>query len=347
MAEVHKEPHFDIVIDGDKLNEGAAEIVKLLRPAWSIDDYQFKLFTNGISNKLVGVWCKDRYDEMVLIRVYGYKTDLFIDRTAETRNIRLMHAAGYTHCLYATFNNGLAYEFLPGDTLTVDSVRSPPIYKLVAKRLAEMHKLNPTHPEISTEPFIWDKIEKFMRIMPKSFSNKEKQAKFRRIIQPYTELEKQYQLLKNELSKLDNVVVFAHNDLLLGNVLHNAKENTVTFIDYEYSAYNYQAYDIANHFAEFVGLDVPDYSLYPDETLQRDWLRLYLEEYNGTPDVTENEIKKLYIHVNKFLLLSHFFWGCWSLIQSEHSLIGFDFLEYASIRFNELFKKKDQLFVSE
>lgn len=88
-----------------------------------------------------------------------------------------MHDAKYTHSLYATFANGLAYEFLPGDILTVDSVRSPPIYKLVSKRLAQMHKLKPVHPEINSEPFIWDKTEKFMAIMPRSLSDPDKQAK--------------------------------------------------------------------------------------------------------------------------------------------------------------------------
>lgn len=56
-----------------------------------------------------------------------------------------------------------------------------------------------------------------------------------------------------ELISLNNDIVFAHNDLLLGNILYNQKENTVTFIDFEYTAYNYQAFDIANHFAEFAG----------------------------------------------------------------------------------------------
>lgn len=60
-------------------------------------------------------------------------------------------------------------------------------------------------------------------------------------------------LLKEKLSNLDSPVVFAHNDLLLGNVIYTKETNSVTFIDFEYAAPNYQAYDIANHFAEFVG----------------------------------------------------------------------------------------------
>lgn len=66
-------------------------------------------------------------------------------------------------------------------------------------------------------------------------------------------IQKEIDELKNKLSKLGSPVVFAHNDLLLGNVVFTECKNKVTFIDYEYASYNYQAYDIGNHFAEFVG----------------------------------------------------------------------------------------------
>lgn len=47
--------------------------------------------------------------------------------------------------------------------------------------------------------------------------------------------------------------VFCHNDLLLGNVIYTEALNKVTFIDYEYAEYNYQGFDIGNHFTEFAG----------------------------------------------------------------------------------------------
>lgn len=73
------------------------------------------------------------------------------------------------------------------------------------------------------------------------------------LILPYAELEKEYHLLEKTLSKVNSPVVYAHNDLLLGNVLYNEEQENVVFIDYEYTAFNYQAFDIANHFAEFAG----------------------------------------------------------------------------------------------
>lgn len=53
----------------------------------------FQSFTNGISNKLVGVWYPEHYNEMVLVRVYGYKTDLLVDRKNEIKNIQVNNHA--------------------------------------------------------------------------------------------------------------------------------------------------------------------------------------------------------------------------------------------------------------
>jgi ethanolamine kinase len=77
--------------------------------------------------------------------------------------------------------------------------------------------------------------------------------RFEKLIKPHSSLLYEYQTLKNSLSQLDSPVVFCHNDLLLTNILYNQNENKVTFIDFEYAAYNIQAFDIANHFAEFAG----------------------------------------------------------------------------------------------
>lgn len=337
------EPHIDITIDENEVIKGATEIIKTIRPTWPIDQLLFKEFKDGITNKLVGLWCPEHYNEMILIRIYGHKTDLFIDRKAETRNIRILNKAGYTHSIYATFNNGLAYEFIEGETLTIKTVRDPVVYQLVARRMAQMHRLKPHHPEMCQKPFIWPKTEAFLSFIPKTFSNCEKQLKYEATIKPFAALKEEYNFLYKKFSKSGSPVVYAHNDLLIGNILYDEKKNSVTFIDFEYTAYNYQAFDIANHFAEFAGTDHPDYSLYPDKNLQKEWLKMYLEAYNETYEILEEEVERLYTEVKEFVLLSHFFWGCWALIQSEHSHIDFDFLEYAAMRFDEYFKRKSKL----
>lgn len=44
-----------------------------------------QLLTDGITNKLMSCSMNNEEKEIVLIRVYGHKTDLIIDRKMETR----------------------------------------------------------------------------------------------------------------------------------------------------------------------------------------------------------------------------------------------------------------------
>jgi thiamine kinase-like enzyme len=68
------------------------------------------------------------------------------------------------------------------------------------------------------------------------------------------ELMTEFSALESELRPLNSPLVFSHNDLLLGNIVYDKSKAEVTFIDYEYAAYNHQAFDIGNHFNEFAGM---------------------------------------------------------------------------------------------
>lgn len=84
--------------------------------------------------------------------------------------------------------------------------------------------------------------------------------------------------LRALLLALDEPLVFCHNDLLSGNILHTYDEHgvpTVTLIDFEYGAINFRAFDIANHFCECSGFDC-DWRQFPDEDHQRNFIRTYL-----------------------------------------------------------------------
>lgn len=107
---------------------------------------------------------------MILVRVYGHKTDLLIDRKAETRNIQMLHSHGFAPCLYAVFRNGLAYEYAPGVTLTSETVAEPQIWSLIARHMAEMHKIEYDSGS-DDQPMLWGKVQQFLDILPESYSN--------------------------------------------------------------------------------------------------------------------------------------------------------------------------------
>lgn len=58
-----------------------------------------RVFTDGITNRLVGCFLPDAPDDVVLVRVYGEKTELFIDRKKEKKNMMSMHSKNFFPCL--------------------------------------------------------------------------------------------------------------------------------------------------------------------------------------------------------------------------------------------------------
>lgn len=163
---------------------------------------------------------------------------------------------------------------------------------------------------------------------------------------------KEVEYLKKHLIELNSPIVFCHNDLLLKNIIYNEKTNNVSFIDFEYADYNYQALDIGNHFCEFVGVETFNPKLYPDKDFQKVWLRNYLESWfeivfqNGIKEnarnVTDFDVELLYAQVNKFALAAHLYWAFWAIVQAAHSTIDFDFLDYGKKRLDEYYNRRDE-----
>ncbi|CAK1578309.1 unnamed protein product [Parnassius mnemosyne] len=336
-----------VEIEEGDIYTGIYKVLQTIRPAWPPERINFKLFTDGITNKLIACYLNNEIgegDDVMLVRIYGNKTDLLIDRTAEVRNITTLNVLGLAPKIYGVFKNGLVYEYFPGETLNVNSVVDTKIATKVAQQMAKMHKVQLSK-EIKKEPLLWDKIENFLSLIPESFTEKVKQIRFANSFGSVTRLRIEFERLKLRLINIESPIVFAHNDLLLGNVIYNESKGTVSFIDYEYAAYNYQAFDIANHFNEYVGLSIDDidYSRYPSKDYQMFWIRTYLSDYLSK-DPSETEVEKVFKEVQQMSLASHFMWGIWSLVQYELSQIDFDFGKYAEIRLKRYYEQKDKIF---
>ncbi|XP_010286546.1 PREDICTED: ethanolamine kinase 2, partial [Phaethon lepturus] len=271
-----------------------------------------QLFTDGITNKLVACYTDEGMADAVLVRVYGRKTELFVDRETELRSFQVLRAHGCAPDLYCAFQNGLCYQFLPGIALGPDHVRDPHIFRLVAQEMARVHAIhaNGSLPK----PILWQKLHKYLTLVKTDLSPKVSNPSFQQDVPSLEMLEHELAWMKETLSQLGSPIVLCHNDLLCKNIIYDGTREHVRFIDYEYTGYNYQAFDIGNHFNEFAG---------------------------GTgAAVSEEELEALYVQVNKFSLASHFLWACWGLIQDKYSTIDFNFLRYAKLRFKQYFKMK-------
>ncbi|KAF5894010.1 ethanolamine kinase 1, partial [Clarias magur] len=323
-------PKLDVTVDEHDYRPGALRLIKALRPDWKPTEVQMKKFTDGITNKLIGCYVGGSLQGVVLVRIYGNKTELFVDRDNEVKSFRVLQAHRCAPRLYCTFNNGLCYEFLEGVALEPEHIRNPAIFRLIARQLAKYHAIH-AHNGWVPRSDLWLKMGKYFSLVPTRFDNPEKNQRLSSQVPSLACLREEMLWLQQSLSKLDSPVVLCHNDLLCKNIIYQQQAGEhVKFIDYEYAGYNYQAYDIGNHFNEFAGLNEVDYSLYPERSLQLQWLRAYLEAYKEYKDqgteVSEAEVEVLYVQVNRFALASHFFWGLWALIQAQYSTIDFDFL---------------------
>ncbi|XP_071947702.1 ethanolamine kinase 1-like isoform X1 [Antedon mediterranea] len=339
-------PQIDITVRDGFEKEDCLKLMSVVRPNWTQGDIQFKIFTSGITNKLIGCYLGENKSNMVLVRIYGLKTEVIIDRESEIKTFQILFAADCGPELYAIFNNGLCYDYITGVTLTMQSVRDEQIAKLIAKELVRMHCIQPPEGAVP-EPTLFKTLRKWQKSLPAKFDDPLKNEKYLKEYPSADILSKEIDLLEEVLTKQDNNnVVFTHHDLLLENVLFDKVKDKVSFIDYEYASYSYQAFDIANHFNEYAGIDEVDYNLYPGKEYQLKWLREYLTNWNKAKNIdgpiTDGQLESFYATVNKFALASHMFWGLWGIIQAYNSVIDFDFLQYGIIRLDEYYKKKGE-----
>ncbi|KAM6041136.1 ethanolamine kinase 2 isoform 2-T2 [Theristicus caerulescens] len=245
-------PQLGVAVDEGDVLPGALRLMRELRPGWEPARVKTKLFTDGITNKLVACYTEEGMADAVLVRVYGRKTELFVDRETELRNFQVLRAHGCAPDLYCAFQNGLCYQFLPGIALGPDHVRDPHIFRLVAQEMARVHAIhaNGSLPK----PILWQKLHKYLTLVKTDLSPKVSNPSLQQDVPSLEVLEHELAWMKETLSQLGSPIVLCHNDLLCKNIIYDGTQEHVRFIDYEYTGYNYQAFDIGNHFNEFAGL---------------------------------------------------------------------------------------------
>ncbi|KAK7138525.1 hypothetical protein R3I94_013985 [Phoxinus phoxinus] len=347
----YKRLHLDVCIDERTPRHGISELLKKLRPEWKPEDVQIKTFTEGITNQLMGCYVGSMTeDPVVVVRVYGQRTELFLDREKELEMFQVLHTHGCGPELFCSFRNGICYEFLRGVVLDDTLLRQPSVYRLIATEMGKIHSIKCGEMGNGTPvtPVLWSRLSQFLNLVQSSEAHEHQRSSAHVETPSLTVIITEMEELKTLLTHTNSPVVLCHNDLLTKNVIYNQEEGTVKFIDYEYADFNYQAYDIGNHFNEFAGVDNVDSSLYPSRELQFDWLSAYLESFKSCnavdSPVSREEVLQLYQQVCKFSLVAHLFWCLWALLQAKHSTIDFDFKRYAMARFNYYFEKKQEFF---
>lgn len=142
--------------DNTDSQTSALRLILSLRPEWEQDgQIEFVRFTDGITNTLLkivnkraGLSASEIDSEAVLLRAYGRNTDILIDREREAQNHELLMGFGLAPELLARFNNGMLYRFIKGSVTSPADLRTPEIWRAVARRMAEWHAVVPCLPGV-------------------------------------------------------------------------------------------------------------------------------------------------------------------------------------------------------
>jgi thiamine kinase-like enzyme len=261
----------------------------------------------GITNKLYRVQSSDGHD--LVVRLYGQKTELFIDRDVEMENIRRMASSGVTPKLvkYLPDRRATIVEFIPGYVLKNADFLKEELREKIVRPIKIIHKSG------AALPLVFDpmtQVKRFHRVFSDLNAN-----------YPEFEIDKTIDVLEkiaDHAGITPDTYVPCHNDLLADNfILVEDREKyrePVYLIDWEYAGMSTPYYDIADMFQEI---------LVPRET-EAQILKIYWED---------REMDRHTYMTDLFKPFPDIYWFFWSLIQLNVSTIDFDFYTYGKVKY--------------
>lgn len=285
-----------------------------------------------------------RLPPVLLLRVYGPQVDLLIDREKELKIVAELTKHNIGPRLMGTFKNGRFEQFLNAKPITRLDLRTPETSIQIAKRMRDLHSNLPLSEEqISEGCCIWsnfwnwesaarNQLEALERKTPGTFQRVMHTSSFDEFLSTV----RAYQSYLEKKYSGENLV-FCHNDTQYGNILRleppkgspllqpQNEHRQLVVIDFEYSGPNYPAYDIANHFCEWMGdyhhSTMPHHiwlDQYPNEEEQERFITSYVEQgvTELCDEIVEPQVKKLMEAVRDWKPAVSAFWAMWGIIQT-------------------------------
>ena len=253
--------------------------------------------SGGVTNTIFKVITdKNTY----IIRFYGEKSEILIDRKIEKKIMDYLNNYNIAPKILKEYDNCRIEEYFEG----VNNVHPSTYQKYLCKTLKNIHNL----PIKDNLPSFWDRFYKWKKETDHPYQK---------------EINSILNKINSFTSKYWNQEVLGHGDLTTGNIL--LQNNEIKLIDYEYSCILPRAFDISNHLCEYEGLDSDNFT-YPDKNVRVSLIKNYIEKD------FEYDCQFLEI-IDYYSLISHYYWGCWSITQTKISNIDFDYKKYGENRF--------------
>ena len=117
--------------------------------------------------------------------------------------------------------------------------------------------------------------------------------------------------------------------------MQNVGDKSIQLIDYEYAAYNYLSFDIANHFCEWMfDYDVnhePYFTYIPSNWPSDKTIAMFLFFYYDSKHLDKVFFADQINEIKQFALVSHITWTLWALSMGVTD-IKFNYKSFASAR---------------
>lgn len=354
----------------------ALRISKWHKKHLTVENVVVTRISGALTNSIYKVELKDpAYSApSLLLRVYGKNVESIIDRDYELSILVKLSPKRIGPKLFGIFSNGRFEQFLEGFvTMTKDDIRNPIISQMIGRRMKDLHyKIElDERDKILEFPLAWLQIHKWIDTFEKTMLPLYSPDELADILLlPWPQFKdlafgyREWLFNKYDTSRFADNYKFCHNDTQYGNLLLRntfdpdeivplpisgtsnvsttyKRDNDLAVIDFEYSGANFPAYDIADHFAEWMS----DYSdekqshhiheeAFPRQEEQLNLVKSYIEydfrvptsnlKTKTTPQNTEAnklqvqefEVKKLYNEVVYWRCTVQFFWCIWGLLQN-------------------------------
>ncbi len=287
--------------------------IKSLRQEWLERPVKIVKLKGGITNELYLV--EDEEGKRYKVRIPGKKTELFINREAEIKNLKALEVTGITPKLYEHKEDSQIsiIEFISGKVAKKEDFKDPKVREKAVKAIKTIHDSNIKLCNIFN---IFREVEKYNNLL---------KAYDKAILSDYpvNEMLEAVKRIEAEVHKDEPIkLVPCHNDLLPENFVF--VDDKVYIIDWEYAGMNDPCFDIAD----------------------------FITELNNLTTEEEGHIKQLYFgkgkikekrRVDLYKLPSRLWWALWAVVQYHVSELDFDFNSYARSQFNECLKHVEML----
>jgi len=289
--------------------EFTTEVCHQLLPEWKGLAIRITQLSGGITNKLYRIQ-SEKGDYTV--RIYGDKTDLFINRDYEAHTIQEMAKVGVASNMikYMPDIGVTIVEFI-GDSIVLknEHFQDAALHPKIVAPIRKIHKSGARLKKIFN-PLV--EVMKMSAIL-KGLDAEYKEFDIAGTIQRLITLSSIINIPESEYTPCHNDLL-ADNFILINEDARDRYDEPMYIIDWEYGGMAPKYYDIADMFQEILA---------PRETEKN-----IVAEY-----CAGNNFDRTLFLIDLFKPFPDIYWFLWSLIQLNISKIEFDYYNYGKVKY--------------